>query len=189
MKISKAQLKNVTFLVIIVLLLIPKTRQSIQILLNKGLALIAPSVEKDSNQKMLSETDYLWNLQSTSGALLHFDDLKGKVILVNFWATWCPPCIAEMPSLEALFQDYKNEVAFVFVSNETHETTKTFLNDKNYSFPSFVPLTEYPKLFNVSSIPRTFLIDKSGHIVIDKTGAANWDSDKVKQTIENLLAN
>ncbi|GAA4954858.1 hypothetical protein GCM10023314_30690 [Algibacter agarivorans] len=185
MKISKPRIKNIIFLIVIGLLLIPQTRQPIQVLLHKGLALFSPSIINESKQVILS--DYNWRLEGEGGTTINFEDTKGKVVLVNFWATWCPPCIAEMPSMQSLYNDYQGEIAFVFVSNEAHSKINKFLNENNYSFKVYSPITNYPESFNVTSIPRTFLIDKSGNIVIDKNGAANWNSESVRNTIDNLL--
>ncbi|AUP81078.1 TlpA family protein disulfide reductase [Flavivirga eckloniae] len=182
---KKISLKNIIFLVVVALLIIPQTRQPIQIFLHKGLALFSPSVVNETKQLKLE--NYNWKLEDAKGTAFNFNDTRGKVVLVNFWATWCPPCIAEMPSMQSLYDDYKDKVAFVFVSNENFEVIDQFLNKKAYTFKVYNPLTKYPKSFDVTSIPRTFLIDKQGNIIIDKTGAANWNSDTVRKTIDDLL--
>jgi len=130
--------------------------------------------------------DYHWRLAAPDGTVFNFEDTKGKVVLVNFWATWCPPCIAEMPSLELLYKDYKDDVEFVFVSNEAASVIDSFKSKNGYRFVVYKPISKYPKAFNVTNIPRTFLIDKTGRIVIDKTGASNWNSDAFRATIEKL---
>ncbi len=180
----KFNLKNIIFLIAIAVLIIPQTRQPIQVLLHKGFALFGPSVIKDAKQ--VSLTDYNWKLKDGQD-VFDFEAIKGKVVLINFWATWCPPCIAEMPSMQALYNDYKNDIEFVFVSNEENEVINQFLSKNNYTFKVYTPLTKYPESFDVTSIPRTFLIDKQGHIVIDKNGAANWNSSTVRKTIDDLL--
>lgn len=186
MKISKKQRNNIIFLVLIALLLIPQTRTPIQVLINKGIALIGPSLEEEDDRKKI--INYNWQLKENgSQEVVNFNDNRGEVIVINFWATWCPPCIAEMPSLHKLHDDYKDKVVFYFVSNEKPQTISAFLRKHEYSFNVHEPLTSYPEAFNVSSIPRTFLIDKQGNIVIDKTGAANWNSDKVRATLDELL--
>ncbi len=167
------------------LLLVPQTRQPIQVLLHKTLALFGPSIIDESKQLKIEH--YNWKLKDENGAILNFENTKGKVVLVNFWATWCPPCIAEMPSMQLLYEDYKDEIEFVFVSNEEFSVINKFISNKGYTFRVFNPITKYPDAFDVTSIPRTFLIDKQGRKVIDKTGAANWNSETVRKTIDELL--
>ncbi|WP_298760100.1 TlpA disulfide reductase family protein [uncultured Psychroserpens sp.] len=187
-KSKKSKLYNLIFIVIIALLLIPQTRQPIQVFINKGVALfVKPSVIKSSERKVLSSYD--WTLKNMSNNTYDFKSAKGKVIVINFWATWCPPCIAEMPSLEKLYQHYKSndDVVFLFVSNEDKEKLYEFTIHNNYSFEVYQSLTKYPKDFNVSSIPRTFIINRKGEIVIDKSGAADWNSERVIDTIDEQL--
>ncbi|WP_452222464.1 TlpA family protein disulfide reductase [Lacinutrix salivirga] len=178
--------KNIIFFVIILVLIIPQTRQPIQVALHKGLALFSPSIKTSETLEVV--TTYNWKLKTIHGEGYNFNSAKNKVVLVNFWATWCPPCIAEMPSLQALYTDYKDDVEFVFISNEALEVVQTFIEKKDYTFTTVKPL-EQPKTeqFSVSGIPRTFLISKTGEIVIDKTGAANWNSEAVRTKIDELL--
>ena len=81
---------------------------------------------------------------------------------------------------------YKDKVVFLFVSNEKKEKIEAFLSENKYSFNVFTPL-ENPSEFEVSSIPRTLLINKEGKIIIDKEGAANWNSETVRETLDDLL--
>lgn len=182
---KRSQIKNLVFVIIIALMIIPQTRKPIQTFIQKGIAMISPSVVKEDKRKDVDSFE--WLLTDINDVEINFNKSKGKVVLINFWATWCPPCIAEMPSLHKLYEDYQDKIDFYFVSSENKEIVKEFLKKKNYKFNVHTPQTQYPKSFDVSSIPRTFLIDKIGNIVIDKTGAANWNSKTVRSTIEVLL--
>ena len=182
---KKSQIKNLIFIAIIALMIIPQTRKPIQTVIQKGIAMFSPSIIKEDKRETMDS--YNWRLQDLEGVQINFNESKDKVVLINFWATWCPPCIAEMPSLHKLYDDYKDKVDFYFVSNEEVDVLNKFLAENNYSFNIHIPTTQYPKAFDVSSIPRTFLIDKKGNILIDKTGAANWNSDKVRATIDLLF--
>lgn len=185
MKLSKSQISNLVFLVVIAILIIPQTRKPIQVFLNKGFALISPSIEKKENQTTLKS--YEWKLKDENGNIFDFESVKGKVVFINFWATWCPPCIAEMPSIQNLYKDYKDKVEFLLVTNDPYSEINEFLDENNYDFQILRPVTFNTSVFDVSTIPRTFLIDKAGKIIIDETGAANWNSDKVRLVIDNLL--
>ncbi|WP_299333914.1 TlpA disulfide reductase family protein [uncultured Psychroserpens sp.] len=185
---KKVNISNLIFIVALVLLLIPQTRQPIQIFLNKAIAaIVKPSVIDASERQTLSNYD--WILKDVSGNDFDFHYAEGKVVIINFWATWCPPCIAEMPSLNELYQHYipNDDVVFLFVSNEDKELLYEFMTHNSYSFQVYQSLSDYPKVFNVSSIPRTFIINKKGEIVIDKTGAADWNSERVRNAIDQAL--
>lgn len=186
MKAKKPKLSssNILFGLFIVLMIIPQSRQFIQIQLQKGLSLFSPSIE-DEDERIQLQT-YQWTLQDTSGDVYDFSSAKNKVVFINFWATWCPPCIAEMSDLNQLYNDYNDKVEFLFVTNDDIEKVKTFLKKNEYTLNVYYPMSNHPN-FEVSSIPRTFLIDKNGNIVIDKTGVANWNGDKVRATLDELL--
>ena len=176
------------FAVLIALMVIPQTRQPIQVFLQKGIAMIVkPNIVDVSERLKLSNYD--WALQDVSKNIFDFNAVKGKVVVVNFWATWCPPCIAEMPSLDKLYQKYASNdaIVFLFVSNEDTNVISNFIKSKGYSFSAYKSLNTPSTVFNVSSIPRTFIISKNGDVVIDKTGAADWNSDTVIKTIDDLL--
>ena len=185
MKLSRSKIKNIIFFIIIGLLLFPQTRLPIQVMLHKGLALFSPSVIDSPKQVVLD--DYNWSLKTKDDTVFNFNNTKGKVVFVSFWATWCPPCIAEMPGMQVLYDDYKYEIEFVFVSNEEFPVINKFMSKNGYTFTVYNPISKYPKTLDITSIPRTFLIDKAGKVVIDKTGSANWNSESVRNAIDKLL--
>lgn len=187
-KSKTSKIYNFILILAIVLLIIPQTRRPIQVFLNKGIvAIVKPSLVDSSERTLMS--NYNWQLKDISGNQFDFNSVKGKVVVINFWATWCPPCIAEMPSMELLYQNYKDneDFVFLFVSNEDVSVIKKFMTKKDYSFNVYQSLSKYPLEFDVTTIPRTFLIDRNGEIVIDKSGPADWNTDSVRNTIEDLL--
>jgi len=181
----KISTKNIIFLIIVALLIIPQTRQQIQIALHTVIAKMSPKIESDNAIEQVSS--YNWQLQDLEGKNFHLDQAKGKVTLVNIWATWCPPCIAEMPSLQELYNDYSDKMEFVLVSNEDNTVINSFLKKKGYNLKIYRPLSKTPETFDVKSIPRTFLLDRQGNIIIDESGAANWNSESVRTIIDELL--
>lgn len=176
---------NIVFLVIIILLIVPQSRLPIQVGLHKIIGVFSPSVSLSEDTVRLK--DYNWQLVTDQGDNFDFNNAKNKVVVINFWATWCPPCIAEMPSLNKLYQDYNDKIVILFVSDEDNETLLKFKQKHDYNFPVYHALTDLPKVFNVTSIPRTFVIDKKGNIVVDKTGAANWYSERFQQDLNKLI--
>ncbi|TYB79604.1 TlpA family protein disulfide reductase [Bizionia myxarmorum] len=187
MKKPKFSASNIIFLIVIALLIIPQTRQPIQVFLQKGLAMISPS-EISADKRETLKTYENWNLVDSKGNPFDFKQAEGKVVFINFWATWCPPCIAEMPSINELYADYKDDVIFLLVSNEKAETIKGFRSKNNYNFEFYQSINNAPTQLQSNSIPQTYLIDKKGSIVMNKSGAANWNSDSVRKLLDDLVA-
>ena len=183
---SKVTKRNIIFLIIIAILIIPQTRQAIQLVIHKGLSYFNQSsiIEKEDR---LAVTYSNWRLQSDANTTLDFNETEGKIVFVNFWATWCPPCIVEMPSLQALYNDYKDKVVFVFVTNDNFNTVEQFKSKKGFDFLVYNSLNEIPETLMTRSIPRTFIINKKGEIVVDESGAVDWNSERVRKQLDNLL--
>lgn len=189
-QLKRFKTSSIIFIVVIALMIIPQTRQPIQVFLQKGIALVVKPKVIDASER-LKLSSYYWKLQDINGEAFNFYSAEGKVIVINFWATWCPPCIAEMPSLDKLYQHYEanNDVVFLFVSNEDTAVIHDFITETGYRFNGYQSVTPYLKEFDISSIPRTFIISKQGEIVIDKSGVADWNSEKVISIIDALIAN
>lgn len=103
-----------------------------------------------------------------NGKTLSTSDLKGKVVFVNFWATWCPPCLAEMPSLNALYNKLKEEKRFIFLFiNEDEDQTKgeKYLQRNKFTIPLYIRSGSVPTdIFN-GTLPTTIVLDKAGTVV------------------------
>ena len=177
---------DILFYVFILLLLIPDTRIPMISLLKK-LTLTAPIKIKTPTETKVSETDYQWPFKTMSGESKSLEDIKGEVVFLNFWATWCPPCIAEMPGIQRLYEEYGNKVKFILISTEKPEVLQTFLEKKQYTFPVYIQNYQTPEIFRSNSIPTSFIISGDGNIVMKKKGAAKWNSKKIKNLFDNLL--
>lgn len=185
MKSKKNIIINVSLVVLALLLLYPPTGNPIKVFAYRVLS-FTPFVKAESDRLELSS--YHWQLKEVSGnASINFEDSKGKVVLVNLWATWCPPCIAEMPSLQTLYTDYKDKMDFYFVTSDEKARVVPFMHKNTYDFKVYNPVSEIPDELYSRSIPATYLISPDGKIVIEKKGAANWNSANVRETIEELL--
>lgn len=115
-----------------------------------------------------------------------FGDLKGKVLFVNNWASWCPPCIAEMPSIQQLKTKLKGvDVEFVMVSfDEDREKAMNFISKRKYDFNVYFPGQEYP--FVTPSIPATFIVDKNGKTVGKHVGITDYSTDEIASQLKAL---
>jgi thiol-disulfide isomerase/thioredoxin len=136
----------------------------------------------------ISDDDFNFKLKRLNGETINFEDLKGKVIFLNLWATWCPPCIAEMPGIQSLYEKVdSNKVEFIMLSVNDQETkTKGFIDKKGYTFPVYTAASNVPNVFRSGSIPTTFIISKQGKIVSKKVGMANYDKKSFINFLEKL---
>jgi thiol-disulfide isomerase/thioredoxin len=133
-----------------------------------------------------------FTVQDTNGNNVSLSDFKGKPIVLNFWASWCPPCKAEMPDYEKIYQQYNTKgVVFMMVnltdgSRETITTAKQFLKDSHYTFTAYFDVKyNASNAYGISSIPESIFIDSDGNIVSSYKEAIN--AATMKKNIEVLL--
>ena len=183
-----SKITDLLFVVLIVALLTPGGRLAIGGFVNRIKAMIINPDTSGENIAILKESDYNWQLTDLDNNTINFSDFKGKVIFLNFWETWCPPCVGEMPEIQELYDNFKNNenVKLLLVSDEPVEKVKTFIKKRGYTFPVYILRTRKPSIFHSPSIPTSFLISKKGEIKIKETGAANWGGDKMKKFVEEL---
>lgn len=131
--------------------------------------------------------NYDWTLESSDGESLNMEQYEGDVVLINFWATWCGPCVEEMPDLQKLYTEYNDRVTFLFVARDKRNRVANFIVKNNYNFPVYFESGLTPKQFYHTSIPATYIIGKNGIIEMAKTGSYNWNSKSVKELLDNLL--
>ncbi len=170
--------------------LIPQTRMELMTFLIKGRMLVVqPSVLESDESVTLDKSDYQLLFKDLSGNNFDFSQLKGKVVFLNFWATWCPPCVAEFSEIQELYNRYKDHpnVAFLLVSNEDPAVIRKFIKKNNYSIPIYLQYDRLPQALSSASIPTTFVISKAGKIIIREVGAVNWAGESMINTMETLL--
>lgn len=128
-----------------------------------------------------------FKLIDKDGAVISLESMVGKVIFLNIWATWCAPCIAEMPSIDRLHEEMGNEIAFVILSvDDDFEKAKAFDLRKGYNLPIYSLLNTMPAMYNSSTIPTTYIIDAKGNLVLTHSGMADYNSTKFKTFLRSL---
>lgn len=177
---------DVLFILLFLGLLIPSTRTPIMVFI-KEITNFSPSVSAEDHYGELETQDYEWSFLDSRSQKKQLKDFSDRPVLVNFWATWCPPCIAEMPSLQTLQDEYGDRVHFLFISNENQSTTLLFLQEKSWNFQSYRPLEPAPELLMSNSLPTTFIIDRDGVIVVKETGNKKWNSEAVRKLLDEIL--
>ncbi len=131
-----------------------------------------------------------FTLIDIQGKKVTLSDLRGQVVLVNFWATWCPPCRQEMPSMEELYQQLKPhgvELLAINIEENGPKVVAEFLASRSHSFPIlFDPQAQVQRLYRVSRFPETFIVDRNGNIVEHVVGAIDWMQPSVVNYIRSL---
>ena len=130
-----------------------------------------------------------FNLKDQYGVVHSLENYKGKVIFLNFWATWCPPCKKEMPDIENIYKEYgenKKDVVILGVNSEKENEVKKFLKDKGYTFPTVIDEnSEVMRKYFIQAFPTSFVIDKEGNVYGYVMGGLS--KEQIKQVIEEVL--
>lgn len=159
-------------------------------LMNPNVKDITQVRESENDMAIASEfekADFSLKLMDRDGNITSLEALKGKVIFMNFWATWCPPCIAEMPSIDKLHKDMGDEVAFVMLSlDQDFELAKAFDKRKGYNMPIYAPASNLPPMYQSSAIPTTYVIDAKGNLALTHKGMADYNDEGFKKFLRSL---
>ncbi|MGI9527296.1 MAG: TlpA family protein disulfide reductase [Weeksellaceae bacterium] len=183
-KFIKKRWADVLIGVFILLMLLPQTRMPVQVFIQRLISFSPNTISKDKQEKLL---DYSLTFSDQENNVYSLENDKGKVIVINFWATWCPPCVAEMPSFSNLYQDYKDDVSFYFITQDEWSRVNTFEDKRNYALPYYQLLKPSDQL-QYTSLPTTYVIGKEGNILINKVGVADWESDGMRSFLDQALS-
>lgn len=150
-----------------------------------------PKVEMTAeNVSYQSETkaDLDFNLINEAGETVSLSEYEGKVIFLNIWATWCPPCIAEMPSIQSLYEEVNGDgVEFVMLSvDEDFQKAIDYRKRKGYEFNIYRVKNGLPQMYHSSAIPTTFVIGATGNLEMTHKGMANYNTNKFKNFLAGL---
>ena len=122
-----------------------------------------------------------WRLRSLDGDVVTLGAMRGRPVVLNFWATWCPPCVAELPTLQALHDSLAAEgVIVALVSPERPATVRPVLARRGVSAPAFVEAAPVPASLGVRALPTTVVLDAAGRVLLVRRGAADWDTPAVR---------
>ena len=154
----------------------------------------APKLEPPSAQDMKVTTiDFDSNVLQFSDLennIFTLQNFKGKNLFINYWATWCNPCLAEMPYMAELYENFKDEedIIFLYLSREKLEVIKNYIpkDESLQQLPIYKIITD-DEFFATSGIPTTFIVNSDGEVIVKDLGSAFWNDESVFKFIDNLI--
>lgn len=133
------------------------------------------------------------SIPNLEGEEVSLSSLEGKVVLLNFWATWCPPCRAEMPAMENVYRELKDEGFDILAVStrdprETRQKVEAYIAENDYTFPVLFDESggAVPPFYRTGSIPTSYLIDKEGQVIARLIGAYEWDNEELVELLREL---
>ncbi len=147
---------------------------------------VAQTAINQAETKAVTPTLPTFKVMAMDGSTVNLADLKGKKVFVNLWATWCPPCRAEIPSIEALSSKLdKQKVAFVMLSlDENINLPKQFALKNKLQLPVFYPAEGLPGIFKTDGIPATFIFNEKGELIKANIGAEDYNTNEYVQLLK-----
>jgi thiol-disulfide isomerase/thioredoxin len=133
--------------------------------------------------------NYDFPFSTLDGQTRHLSEMRGKIVFVNFWGTWCLPCVAEMPTIQTLYNHFKDDtsVAFIIASRlDAPDRVRTFANKHHYSLPFYTIRDEnIPQQLRFNQYPATFIFARDGSLITKHVNAANWSDPSVVAFIKD----
>jgi len=143
-----------------------------------------------TNKNPKGITPSFFVFEDEKGKMISTENLKGKVVFINFWASWCPPCRAEMSSLNKLYNEFKADDRLVFLfmnEDEDVQKAKIFLQSNHYTIPITTSGGNIPPEIFTGTLPTTIVLNKEGKIIMKHEGLAGYDSDGFVKELKELL--
>ncbi len=148
----------------------------------------AGAVNKIENQStQVQDVTFL----NENGQMISLSSLMGKVVFINFWATWCPPCKVEMPTIDKLKKSFKgnDEIVFLMVDVDGNlKKSSAFMKKNKYELPVYAPKSAIPSDFLGMAVPTTVILNKKGKIATRVEGAADYSRPEVLKALNELMS-
>ena len=171
---------------LVIMVVVPSVRLQVmstaqKVLLRTGLFNASPSSEQ-------SELTFSYNhsMKDTLGHVVDMERMRTKVLFINLWATWCPPCIAEMPEIAKLYQSVGEEIEFIMISVDAdQQKAKEWIKNNSFPVPVYFP-SQLNSSLSYQSIPTTLVVDRTGKIVFRHEGLAQYNTESFKEFLLSL---
>ncbi len=186
-RVSKRDLIELSVIVVIFLVIYLTGSQAEVFGRVQGLMLKTGIMNASVEQDETTNANLNFVLRDINGYQRNASDLKGKTIFINIWATWCPPCVAEMPGINKLYNKVQSEdIVFLMISQDKSlEKAHNWVKKKEFDFDVY-SAPNLPDQFRTGYVPSTFVINTKGELVLTKTGIANYDTRKFENFLKEL---
>ncbi len=184
MKIKKKTVLNILLFAFVLSFFVTPLGHFGKVFLNRLFAATPEIIEESARQQLQSNN---WKLKDAKWDFFNFDKSQGKVIFINFWASWRLPCEAELKGIQEIHDEYKDKVEFYIITNEERPPVEEFMRLKKFTFPVTYLIIGEPAPFEILEPPSTYIIDKKGFIVVKEDGIASWNTSKIKRLLDDLV--
>lgn len=184
MKIKRKTVLNILLFALVLSFFVTPLGHFGKVILNRFFATSPDIIKEDARKKL---TSYNWRLKDANWDFFNFDRSKGKVIFINFWASWKLPSEAEFRGIQKLYDAYGDQVDFYIITNEERPPVEEFMQLKNFTFPITYLIIGEPAPLDILEPPGSYVIDKSGYIVINENDIVDWDTIKVWDLMADLV--
>lgn len=181
---KRGQITNILLLLFLGLIVFTPVGFHLRVMVNRVLS-FSPTLVEEQEQQVISS--YSWPLVDGAGRGYDLNQSEGKVVFINIWASWCPPCVAEMPDLQLLYNDYKEQLVFIFIARDRKEKVSVFMTEHQYNFPVYYERGPGPAELNSNSLPTTYILNQEKKIIVSETGVAAWNSKKTRDLLDGLI--
>ncbi|SIQ41398.1 TlpA family protein disulfide reductase [Maribacter ulvicola] len=156
-----------------------------KILLNRFFASSPTIISPEKRGKI---TDYDWKLKDGNWNYFNFNEAKGEVAFITFWASWHMPSQAQLKDIQYLYDTFGNKMKFYVITNEERAPVEIFMEEQGYSFPVTYQIIGEPSSVLLLKPSGSYIIDRSGAIVVHQNAIADWDNKKVDKLLHQLIA-
>lgn len=183
MQIKRKTVLNVMLIALILSFFVTPLGDFSKELLNKWFA-TSPTIIKPENRGQIS--DYNWRLKDANWNYFSFERSKGRVVFINFWASWNLPSRAQMDDIQKLYERYKDNVDFYVITDEERALPEEFMARKKYTFPITYQIIDERSPIALLKPPGSYILDKKGRIAVHQKAITDWDNDEVHDLLDQL---
>ena len=185
MKVSRKTLINILLIGLVLSFFVTPLGYHSKVLLNR-LFSFSPQIIEESKAKQIA--DYNWQLKDPDWNFFSFERSKGRVVFINFWASWRLPCAAELQSVQNLYDRFGDQIDFYVITDEEREPVEFFMIENKFDFPLTYLIIGEPSPLEIMEPPASYILDKQGYIRVKQDGIADWDNRQVYELIDGLIA-